>query len=99
MFDGSTAVIHENRIARHTAHPETFLATLQINGPSRNVRGFLSIDNRMLQEPEIDTYLQNALRDYCAKTVPPDDFLLCARPTGKKHGIEFIEMRTLQMIC
>ena len=99
MPDGSTGVVHEDRIGRHAAHPETFLATLQIQAASGVVRGFLSVGNQVMREPQVEAVVQKGLVDYCAKTVPRDGFLLCARATGKKHGIVFVDLRPVRSIC
>jgi hypothetical protein len=97
--DGSTGVISDHRLERDTLRPDIFLASFQIEGSSRTVRGFLSVDGRMLRDPEGSDQVERALIDYCANARPLDGFLLRAHETSRKRGIAFVEVKARRAIC
>jgi hypothetical protein len=91
-LDGTPGVIRHRRIERQTPNPDTFLATVQIDGPLAAVRGFLSIGGDVIRYDNSQGDVENALRAYCIRTAPRDGFFLRAEATAKRPGIVFVEM-------
>lgn len=97
--DGTTGQVRAQHPVRYVSETDAWLASLDIESAKGTVHALLSVDTGLVTEPDLAQQVEQALRAYCARSMPKDGFFLHADAVAQRQGISFVEIKKRSTIC